>query len=65
MNLPKFLRSSRDGEHRRITKAARAMRKAGVNADKAKVRANVDEMRRKAGLPPAEWPTLKQKGSKP
>ena len=34
------------------------MRLAGVNAEKAKVRAVCDEMRRKAGLPPATWPAL-------
>ena len=58
MNLPSFLRPKNDAEHQRVTRAARAMRKAGVNAHKAKVRAVCDEMRRKSGQPPVEWPPL-------
>ena len=58
MNLSRFLPFRHDAEHQLVTRAARAMRLAGVNAEKAKVRAVCDEMRRKAGLPPATWPAL-------
>jgi hypothetical protein len=38
------------------TAAARAMRMAGVDKRRALVRANVDDMRARMGMPTARWP---------
>ena len=38
--------------------AARAMRMAGVDKRRALIRANVDDMRARMGMPKVEWPDV-------
>ena len=51
MSLFSFLRRAPDASD-----AARTMRKAGIAKDRALIRANVDAMRSRMGLPAARWP---------
>ena len=46
----------RGTERDAIQSAARTMGREGVKRQRAKVRANVDAMRKRMGMPPAEWP---------
>ena len=39
--------------------AARTMRMQGIAKDRALIRANVDEMRARMGMPKAEWPDVR------
>lgn len=51
MRLFSFLRRAPDA-----STAARTMRMAGATKNRALIRAKVDEMRARMGLPKVEWP---------
>lgn len=51
MKLPSFFRRTTSA-----SAAARAMRKAGVDKQRALIRATADDMRARLGMPEAEWP---------